>query len=165
MSKKSCTNSKMNNSNRGAAMIVVVLVMTVVMILSITLLMAAYQVFATINDEGLDETYYQQAVSFSEMLKIKLEANGTGASDDLVAHIDDFMKDDDKTTEVLTASAPSAAYGAISLTLDKKSSPDNLVVKVSVYEDDKVMSVCTSKYQAVKDSGSGKYKYTFCEYY
>jgi hypothetical protein len=155
----------MNNSNRGAAMIVVVLVMTIVMILSVILLMAAYQVFATINDEGLDETYYQQAVSFSEALKIKLEANGTGSSDDLVAHIDDFMKDDTKQTETLTAPSPSVYYGSISLMLDKKSSPDNLVVKISVYEDDKVVSVCTSKYQAVKDSGNGKYKYTFCEYY
>lgn len=146
-------------------MIVVVLVMTVVMILALTLIMVAYQVFATINDEGRDELYQQQAVSFSDVIRKRLENKDSYSTDELISHIDALMTDDTKTDEVLSASAPTGSYGDITISFDKKKSPGNLIIKVSVIDDNKVMAVCTTKYNYTKDAMSGKYKYVFCEYY
>ena len=158
--------NKMNN--RGAAMIVVVCVMAVVMILSLTLLMAAYQMLATVSDEGRDELYYQQAMSFSKVLQKRLEDRPAGISDDLVDHIDDFMSADmykDVDKEKLTADAPTSggAYGGITLLLDKVSSHGNLVVTITVDNGKKAMASCKCKFE-VKEEG-GLLKYTFQGYY
>lgn len=171
--KSKAMTSRMGKSNRGAAMIVVVCVMAVVMILSLTLLMAAYQMLATVGDEGRDDHYYQQAVSFSEVVRARLERKlettsaGGGLTDELTGHIDDFMKDDTKDKEILEADAPASggAYGGITIVLDKSISSNNgkLLITISVNEGDKVMASCKSKYE-VKES-SGVYSYRFCEYY
>lgn len=157
--------------NQGAAMIVVVCVMAVVMILSLTLMMAAYQMLATVGDEGRDDHYYQQAVSFSEIIRTRLENKdqavpaGTALKDELTAHIYDFMKDDAKDKEILEADPPAngGAYGGITIVLDKTITKGYIVITVSVDEDDKVMASCKAKYEAKEVSGS--YKYKFCEYY
>lgn len=158
--------SRLGKRNRGAAMIVVVCVMAVVMILSLTLLLAAYQMFATVNDEGRDELYYRQAISFSEVVRKRLESNGsTSLTDELIGHIDDFMKDTDKDTETLKADAPATVgvYGGITVTLDKATSKGYLIVTVSVDDGKNIMASCTAKY-SVKGS-PGAYQYTFKEYY
>ena len=167
-------NNQINNTrkyhNRGAAMIVVVCVMAVVMILSLTLLMVAYQMLATVNDEGRDELYYQQAMSFSEVLRKRLESfSSTGtSSDELVNHIDSFMSNDAvgaPDTETLTADAPveDGVYGAITLNLNKKISYGNLVITISVSDGDKMMSSCICKYKY--DNNGGNSQYTFMGYY
>ena len=156
--------------NRGAAMIVVVCVMAVVMILALTLLMAAYQMLATVNDEGRDDHYYQQAVSFSEVVRARLEKKSSvpaaGAlTDQLTGHIDDFMKDTTKDKEILEADAPEngGAYGGITIVLDKPVAKDKLVITISVDEDKKEMASCKCKYEVSEEAGT--YKYKFCEYY
>ena len=163
-------NSRKHNRNRGAAMIVVVCVMAVVMILSLTLLMAAYQMLATVNDEGRDEIYYQQAMSFSEVLRKRIEGySSSGAtSDALVNHINDFMSNKAvgaPDTETLSAAAPTAGgvYGAITLSLDRKISRGYLVITISVADGDKTMASCVCKYK-YEDNG-GTPKYTFMGYY
>lgn len=161
-------NNMQNSHNRGAAMIIVVCVMAVVMILSLTLLMAAYQMLATVNDEGRDELYYQQAMSFSEVLKNRLEQKSlSGSSEDaLVQHIDTFMENtavDAPKKETLTADG-SGMYGDITLVLDKSDLfQGDLVITISVSDGEKVMSSCICKYD-VKDV-AGKLTYTFSGYY
>ena len=159
-----------NNRNRGAAMIVVVCVMAVTMILSLTLLMAAYQMLATVNDEGRDELYYQQSMSFSEVLRKRIEAfSTTGSStDELVNHINSFMSNKALSapdTEVLTAPAPASggAYGGITLSLDRKISRGYLVITISVADEDKTMASCVCKYRYEETGGTSKY--TFMGYY
>lgn len=161
-------NNMRRSHNRGAAMIVVVCVMAVVMILSLTLLMAAYQMLATVNDEGRDELYYQQAMSFSEVLKERLKQKSqTGLTDDdLVKHIDLFMTNNSATDpkkETLTAEGQ-GMYGDITLVLDKSDLfQGDLVITISVSDGEKVMSSCICKYDVREESG--KLTYTFLGYY
>ena len=156
--------NKRNSRNRGAAMIVVVCVMAVIMILSLTLLMAAYQMLATVNDEGRDELYYQQAMSFSEVLKDRLEEKSVSGSstDSLVNHIDAFMENDNEDApkkETLVADAK-GVYGGITLKLDKSAMfQGNLVITISVSDDDKVMSSCICKYEVDDEAGYTTYKF------
>ena len=158
-----------NKKNCGAAMIVVVCVMAVVMILSLTLLMAVYQMLATVSDEGRDELYYQQAMSFSKVLTQRLENKTNGdSSDELVNHIDEFMsgadyKDVDKETLKADAPTDGGVYGGITLVLDKKSSRGNLVVTISIDDGEKTMASCTCKFETHDDEGA--MKYTFQGYY
>ena len=148
--------------NRGAAMIVVTCVLMVVSILALTLLVAAYQMFATVNDEGKDEYYYQQAMSFSEVLRTRLTADDADTSTDtLVAHISSFMKDDTKETEVLEGTATD--MNIITLTLDKTEAKNFLVITVSSNMGSKVMANVKSKYKP-RTSGEG-YTYELYEYY
>ncbi len=151
-------------NNRGAAMIVVVCVMAVVMILSLTLLMAAYQMLATVNDEGRDELYYQQTMSFSEVLKDRLEQKSIAGitNDDLVKHIDTFIEntaDDAPKKETLTAEGQ-GMYGDITLVLDKSDLfQGNLVITISVSDGDKVMSSCICKYEIGNENTYTTYKF------
>ena len=151
--------------------------MAVVMILSLTLIMAAYQMFATVNDEGGDELYYQQAMSFSEVLRSRLEKNTVvaadiGMTDELTGHIDAFMEDaagTGKTGEILKASAPESggAYGGITLVMERQAagfSRNYLVLTISVDDGDRTMASCKCKYAVTKDA-EGKNQYSFCEYY
>lgn len=156
--------------NKGAAMIVVVCVMAIVMILSLTLVMAAYQMLATVSDEGRDELYYQQAMSFSEVLRNGLtqRAEDGTSSDALIQHIDSFMFNDNSdaaTKETLngTHDGSTGVYGDIVLVLDKDTSKGNLLITISVYEDDIVMAKCISKY--IVEKVSEKPEYTFDGYY
>ncbi|MBQ8085310.1 MAG: hypothetical protein IJ232_04305 [Lachnospiraceae bacterium] len=159
---------KKKKSNRGAAMIVVVCVMAVTMILSLTLLMSAYQMLATVNDEGRDELYYQQAMSFSEVLRTRLEGKGMSgvSSDPLVAHIDSFMSNSDADApdkEYLSAGA-NGVYGAIDMTLDRNQVfRGDLVITISVSDGDHTMASCVCRY-AVTDNG-GTPAYEFKGYY
>lgn len=157
-------------NNKGAAMIVVVCVMAIVMILSLTLVMSVYQMLATVSDEGRDELYYQQAMSFSEVLRNRLtkrSSDGT-SSDKLVQHIDSFMFNDNPdaaTKETLkgTCDGSGGVYGDVVLVLDKDTSKGNLLITISVYEDDMVMAKCISKY--IVEKVSEKPEYTFDGYY
>ena len=160
MRKKGKKVQQKKRHNRGAAMIVVVCVMMVVTILSLTLLMSAYQMFATVNDEGKDELYYQQAMSFSEVLRARLDpsvSSGTtvALTDELKTHIDDFMASGEQK-ETLKASAPSgsAAYGGITLTLDKSLMSGFLIVRIAVVDGETPMAGCTCKYQVKQVSGA-----------
>ncbi len=167
MNKWNKTICQRKKPNRGAAMIVVICVMSVVMILSLTLLMSAYQMFATVNDEGKDELYYQQAMSFSEVLRGRMVSSGTsdGMLDELKPHINTFMGDAATMKETLKSPVPSgsAAYGGITLTLDKSALPGYLVVSISVDDGDAPMAGCTCMYKAQKAAGT--WKYTFEGYY
>lgn len=167
-----CAGPHFKRKNRGAAMIVVVCVMAVVMILSLTLLMAAYQMLATVADEGRDELYYQQAMSFSEVLRTRMdEYSSTGiTTDDLVTHINSFVNnnnEDAPTKEILDAPAPveGGVYGSITVVLDKKISRNNLVITITVSDEGKAMSSCTCKYEIDDDNTpviyifKGYYKY------
>ena len=66
---------KLHNDERGAAMIVVVCVLMVTMIICLTLIVGAYQMFASVSDEGRDVSNYYQAMSFSELMKKKIECS------------------------------------------------------------------------------------------
>lgn len=165
-----CAGPHFKRKNRGAAMIVVVCVMAVVMILSLTLIMAAYQMLATVSDEGRDEMYYQQAMSFSEVLKDRLEEySSTGTTGDgLVSHINQFVSDEDTeaaTKETITGkqSVSGSVYGDITIILDKGISRGNLLITISVSDGEKTMAKCICKYIVNKDSGSPQY--TFDGYY
>ena len=68
---------KLHKNEKGAAMIVVVCVLMVTMIICLTIIVGAYQTVATTNNGGRDVAYYQQALSFSELLKKKLTGNAS----------------------------------------------------------------------------------------
>ncbi|MCR4904059.1 MAG: hypothetical protein K6A23_14470 [Butyrivibrio sp.] len=58
---------------KGAAMIVVLCVMAIVLAVCLSLLLAVYQMFATVNDEAKDDIYYHQALSGSMAIQAELE--------------------------------------------------------------------------------------------
>ncbi len=120
----------------GAAMIVVTCVMAVISILCLSVLLASYQMYATVNDEGLDEIYYRQAMSFSEVLKDRLMKDRTSSGNALEEgsveeYIYTFMHDDENFTyddadgETIKVTnvkgAHSGDFGDIRINLKKKS--------------------------------------------
>ncbi len=152
------------NANRGSAMIVVICVMAVVTVLSLLVIMAAYQMLASANDETRDELYYQQAMSFAEVMRTKLETKampGSGTfNDELIDHIDAFMRGEE-ATEILKADMVSAGgnYGGLQILLDKKSSRGNLLMTVSVDDGTQTMATCTCKFLVREVSGNLTYEF------
>ena len=167
--------SKMNK-DKGAAMIVVIMAMSVVMVLCLTLIVGAYQMFATVNDEGRDEFYNQQAVSLSEVIKAKLtDAAGvdiTTPDGSLEDYMSVFAADQDNThvTKVLQAPGDDNYYGA-KITLNRERISGNgcdMIVKIEILESNgDVMAVSTTKYQVkVSESAGNKIcTYDFYAYY
>ena len=153
----------LSRDDRGAAMIVVTCVLMVVSVLCLTLVMAAYQMYSGANDEGRDEMYFRQTLSFSEVLKENLI---TSPSDDastsrLVNHINQFW-DSTEEKEVLYGT-PTAGLYELDIILDKTQSHGCIVITVNCVEDGEVVASCKSKY---KVSGSSPYyTYEFREYY
>lgn len=72
-------------------MIVVVCVLMVTMIICLTIIVGAYQTVATTNNGGRDVAYYQQALSFSELLKKKLTGTQTFTGVDAAADLSDYL--------------------------------------------------------------------------
>jgi len=166
---------KLNNSDRGAAMIVVILTMTVVMIVCLVLIVGAYQMFATVNDEGRDEKYYQQAISFSETLRVKLTTDEgidtAGAEEGVLVYISSLASDTDSEhlTETLNFSGEDG-YDDIRLILTREkitATGCDLVIKADILDGNTVMASCTAKYKvSVSASAEGKLcKYVFYAYY
>ncbi len=149
------------HDNRGAAMIVVTCVMMIVSILCLTLVMAAYQMYSGVNDEGRDEMYYRQAVSFSEVLKNELTQtfeDGDRPDSGLAAYVFNFL---DSEQEVVTLVGQTSVDNLceMDIRLDKTESNGSLVITVTCVDGDEVVAVCKSKYRGSPGS------LEFCEYY
>ncbi len=175
------TNMRLNdysqkNKNKGAAMIVVIMAMSVVMILCLTLIVGAYQMFATVNDEGRDEFYNQQAISMSEVIKSKVTADTgvdiTSPDGSLEDYISVFAADQDNTHVTKTLKTPADGdYYGMNITLERQrisGSGCDMVVRVEVVETSgEVMAVCTTKYQVKVSENAGNKicTYDFYAYY
>ncbi len=155
----------LSRDDRGAAMIVVTCVLMVVSVLCLTLVMAAYQMYSGANDEGRDEMYFRQTLSFSEVLKENLTAAippGNDSPSELVNHIDQFWGSTDEK-EVLCGTADKDGLYELDIILDKTQSHGCIVITVNCVENGEVVASCKSKYRV---SGSGAhYDYEFREYY
>ena len=132
--------NSLKKNNKGAAMIVVIMAMSVVMVLCLTLIVGAYQMFATVNDEGRDEFYNQQAVSLSEVIKSKVTADAgvdiTNPATSLEYYISAFAADQDNThvTKVLKTPADGDYYGA-NITLQRErinGAGCDMIVKIEI---------------------------------
>ena len=160
------TAARFSSDNRGASMIVVTCVMMVVSILCLTLVAAAYQMYAGANDEGRDEIYFRQTLSFSEVLREKLTetlSGGNVSSSVLVNYIDSFWADDSEETVVLSGTSDKDGLFEMDVTLDKTQAHGCIVITVNCIVDGEVVASCKSKY---KVSGGGPhYDYEFREYY
>jgi hypothetical protein len=167
----------------GAAMLVVTCVMAVISILCLSILLAGYQMYATVSDETADERYYQQALSFSKVLEDRL----TGDRDDIDSgtvedFIFDYMNDDedypfddeDGVTLKITSTqtGDSSAYGTININLTKEeespgsgnmwadSKKSYLYVKVDVLAGDEVKATVSAKYEYEYAVENYQYYYT-----
>ncbi len=167
----------------GAAMLVVTCVMAVISILCLSILLAGYQMYATVSDEVADERYYQQALSFSKVLEDRL----TGDRDDIDSgtvedFIFDYMNDDEDypfddedgvTLKITSTQAgDSSAYGTININLTKEeesqgtgnkwadSKKSFLYVKVDVLADDEVKATISTKYEYEYAVENYQYYYT-----
>lgn len=166
--------NKRKSNDSGAAMLVVTCVMAVISILCLSILLAAYQMYATVSDEGADETYYRQAISFSEVLKDRLVKDrnlpGNKLEEDSVEEfIYTYMYDDENYTyddtdgESIKATSVSGThkddYGTINITLNKQSVTTDdkknswsdskesyLIVTVDVLKGDEIKATSTMKF-------------------
>ncbi|MCR5626835.1 MAG: hypothetical protein K6F99_05915, partial [Lachnospiraceae bacterium] len=75
---------------RGAAMIVVLCVMAIVLALCLSILLAVYQMMASVNDEARDDVYYHQALSASIALQNRLEKESQ-AMPTSISSIEDYI--------------------------------------------------------------------------
>ena len=149
-----------SQDNRGAAMIVVTCVMMVVAILCLTLVAAAYQMYAGVNDEGRDELYYRQVMSFSEVLKKDLTAElAEGESPTGLAEVVyDFWNDTAETAFLEGTTGTDDLY-EIDIKLDKTEVTGCLIVTINCLEGDRVVASCKCKYRKTGDN------FRFYEYY
>jgi len=81
-------------SENGAALIMVTSVMAIVTAICFALLLASYQMYATVNDEIFQEEAYRQALSFSEVLRNNLTKNEDKTSYSIEGFITEFMSND-----------------------------------------------------------------------
>ncbi|MCR5282986.1 MAG: hypothetical protein K6E18_06405 [Lachnospiraceae bacterium] len=149
----------------GAAMIVVVCVMAVVMILSLTILVSTYQMLATVADEGRDEMYYRQVLSFSAILQKEIEEySNTGVTSPLVTYINSFIADESegapqKIELVAPPPASGGAYAGLDIVLDKGASAGSLVVTISADDESTPVASCSCKYEISGSPSALKYKF------
>ena len=161
------------HNERGAAMIIVTIVLAVVTTISLGLLLAGYQMFATVNDEGRDEGYYLQAMSFSEVMRRRLEED-TASPGTLEAFIRNFMSDDvnypvtdasPEWTVTMDADVPDASgnYGAISVRLTKELVTSNTVGEgwEDLLEYDLTMDVTVHEQKGDEGAAGVRSKYLF----
>ncbi|MCR4717939.1 MAG: hypothetical protein K5656_12255 [Lachnospiraceae bacterium] len=130
------------NNEDGAAMLVVTCVMAIISILCLSLLLASYQMYATVNDEGRDEIYYRQAMSFSEVLKARLIKDRTLPGNKLdegsvEEFIYSFMQDDENYTYENTAGETIKATNVSGKNADKYGTININLKKQSITTDDK----------------------------
>ncbi len=74
----------------GAAMIIVLCVMAIVLAVCLSLLLAVYQLFGTVNDDAKDDIYYHQALSGSIAIQDMLEEESK-AMPATVSSLEDFI--------------------------------------------------------------------------
>ena len=153
--------------NRGAAMIVVTCVMMIVSVLCLTMVAAAYQMYATANDEGRDEMYYRQVMSFSEVLKEELteeysDPDNPRPDSGLTGYIFEFWDGtvgEGSDTLLLSGESDENELCDITIMLDKAEARGSLVITVSCMDGNEVVATCKFK---LKESGGN---FEFCEYY
>ena len=169
------------SNDSGAAMLVVTCVMAVISILCLSIILAGYQMYATVNDEVADEKYYQQALSFSKVLEGRL----TGDRDDIESgsveeFIYAFMQDDDSypytdedgvTLKVTSSSTTDNSYGTLNINLIKEElSPGSnnmwadskksfLYIKTDVIAGNDIKATVTAKYEYEYAVENYKYYY------
>ncbi|MCR5339308.1 MAG: hypothetical protein K6E75_12210 [Lachnospiraceae bacterium] len=175
-------------NNQGAAMIVVVCVLMVMMILCLSMIAGAYQMMASVNDGLGDVTCYQQAMTFSEVLKaqlvtgdteIAIPAEGGGVTFGLKEYVQafgaktsDFSEEKKEVTCELTTAdehgiSAGAGYGDVHLFLKKislGSSNNRLFVTTVIEKDGQPMSSVIAGYD-ISLSGGGNMKVAFRAYY
>ena len=153
---------KLHKDDRGASMIVVTCIMMIVSILCLTLVAASYQMLAGVNDEGRDEMYYRQVMSFSEVLRKDLTTVRNPGDDPtgLVKCIEDFWNGGDETMVMVGKPETSTdEFYELDIKLDKSEVSGCIVVTIFCMDGDTVMASCKSKYRY---SGGN---FTFYEYY
>ena len=155
------------SDNRGAAMIVVTCVMMIVSVLCLTMVAAAYQMYATANDEGRDEMYYRQVMSFSEVLKEELteeysDPDNPRPDSGLTGYIFEFWDGtvgEGSDTLLLSGESDENELCDITIMLDKAEARGSLVITVSCMDGNEVVATCKFK---LKENGGN---FEFCEYY
>ncbi len=154
--RKLCRQLHRTWNENGAAMIVVVCVLMVVMILCLTIIVGAYQTMSSVNDGLRDVSDYQQAKSFSDVIKKKIvctDAAVPASVTDLLSFIyifasdfDDFVDDESEngpTTELL--SDYKEGFGNLRILLNKKKvSANQCTLFVNVMVEDGNGNIMTS---------------------
>ncbi len=158
-----------NKHEDGAAMIVVVCVLMVVMLLCLTLIVGAYQTMSTVNDGLGDVTNYQQAKSFSDVLKKRIVSTDEivvpSSPSNLTEYIQQFAGNESNlfepgtTTEIeggpteeYLAENIGSGYSNLRLVLNKKrvrAGESMLFVTVMAEKDKKVVSTVTAGYRVL----------------
>ncbi len=150
-------------------MIVVVCVLMVVMLLCLTLIVGAYQTMSTVNDGLGDVTNYQQAKSFSDVLKKRIVSTDEivvpSSPGNLTEYIQQFAGNESNlfepgtTTEIeggpteeYLAEDIGDGYSNLRLVLNKKrvrAGESMLFVTVMAEKDKKVVSTVTAGYRVL----------------
>ena len=163
----------------GAAMIVVVCVLMVVMILCLTIVVGAYQTLSSVGDTRRDTEYYQQAMSFSEVLKDRIIGEGKDiptSPHDLVEEIGWFATNDslfgtpsaqvEEPQKELIAQNTADGYAGLGIMMRKRKLSSNkvrLFLTTEILEDGIVRTDCTAGYD-VQINGT-TYDVAFHAYY
>ncbi len=167
----------------GAAMIIVLCVMAIVLAVCLSLLLAAYQMFASVNDSAKDDIYYHQAMSCSMEIQAQLEDTSDGVSrtkpttiSDMRDYIYYFMANTTifpcprKVTfnQTSKSGTNAASYGNATITLEKMdNSPGKwgddfncyFYITVKMTDDtESLVSTVTSKYNVICENST--YVYT-----
>ena len=161
-------------------MIVVVCVLMVVMIICLTLIVGAYQTMSSVNDGLRDVSDYQQAKSFSDVLRKRIVCTSAEVPSDgssVVNYILKFAGDmtefdgnpqaaEEGLTKELFANVGSEGYDNLRIILNKKKvSTTKCTLFISVMtetSDEKVMSMVKAGYDVdvfeETDPGDGSIK-------
>lgn len=167
----------------GAAMIIVLCVMAIVLAVCLSLLLAAYQMFASVNDSAKDDIYYHQAMSCSMEIQAQLEDTSDGVSrtkpttiSDMRDYIYSFMANTTtfpcprKVTfnQTSKTGTNAASYGNATITLEKMDNSTSnwgddfncyLYITVKMMDDtESLVSTVTSKYNVICENST--YVYT-----
>ena len=165
---------KMHKNEDGAAMIVVVCVLMVVMLICLTMIVGAYQTMSSVNDGARDVSDYQQAMSFSEVIRKEITGEDiafpAAAGTDFKSFILNFAGDTENFNDGENAipggptrelfadqsapNAPGERYGDVRLILKKKQyDATNCTMFVTVIIEDcgRAMSTVTAGYDISVD--------------
>lgn len=182
---------KISDRQGLASMSAVLCLMLVIMAISLSLLLASYQMFASVNDNVSEQRAYQQAKTFSETLRQSLEGENINTkvqeSNSLEQYLYKLLRNYGGRTQTLTMQEADSGYDRIRLTITTQDSSETkddtktryddsdslkkyLTIRATVLDsDDQPQAAVTSVYSFSQDEyrtdgKDGEFTFTFMRY-
>lgn len=182
---------KISDRQGLASMSAVLCLMLVIMAISLSLLLASYQMFASVNDNVSEQRAHQQAKTFSETLRQSLEGENINTkvqeSNSLEQYLYKLLRNYGGRTQTLTMQEADSGYDRIRLTITTQDSSETkddtktryddsdslkkyLTIRATVLDsDDQPQAAVTSVYSFSQDEyrtdgKDGEFTFTFMRY-